>query len=114
EHEPEKALSRNEISRLVQHSFAPADPAMLRQANGRQEKPPSIVEQSSKVNETILTELLTKNDPTLQDINALSLAQRDQNISPATPHSHSDPVRSTSTPPQPSSQEQDHDIDLLH
>ena len=114
ERELEKALTRNEISRLVEHSFALADPAMLRQANSHQEQPPSILEQSAKANETILTELLAKNDPTLQDINALSLAQRDQNISPSTAHSHSDPVRSTSTPPQPSSQEQDHDIDLLH
>jgi prophage DNA circulation protein len=114
ERDLQKALTRNEISRLVAHSFALADPAMLRQANSHQEQPPSIVEQSSKVNETILTELLAKNDPTLQDINALSLAQRDQNISSATPHSHSDPVPSTSTPPPPSSQEPDHDIDLLH
>ena len=114
ERELEKALTRNEISRLVEHSFALADPAMLRQANSHQEQPPSILEQSAKANETILTELLAKNDPTLQDINALSLAQRDQNISPSTVPSHSDPVPSTSTPPPPSSQEPDHDIDLLH
>jgi conjugative relaxase-like TrwC/TraI family protein len=96
-------------------------PAMQRQAlplesqyNSRQEQPPSLVEQSSKANEPILTDILAKNDPTLQDINALPLEQRDQNISPATAHSHSDPVRSPGTPPQPLSQDPDHDIDLLH
>ena len=51
----EKELTRNEISRLVEHSFALGDPAMLRQSlllesqyNSRQNQSASIVEQSSK------------------------------------------------------------------
>jgi hypothetical protein len=51
----EKELTRSEISRLVDHSTALGDPAMLRQAlllesqyNTRQSQPASVVEQSSK------------------------------------------------------------------
>jgi hypothetical protein len=51
----EKDLTRNEISRLVDHSLALCDPAMLRQAlllesqyNDRQQQPLSVAEQSSK------------------------------------------------------------------
>ena len=51
----EKDLTRNEISRLVEHALSLNDPAMLRQAlllesqyNDRQQQPLSLAEQSSK------------------------------------------------------------------
>lgn len=104
ERDAEKALTRNESS-----------PRFESQSNNsRQEQPPSIVDQSSKANQTIPTGILANNDPTLQDITALQLEMRDQRLSPETAPSHSDPLRSTAIPPQPSSQEQDHEIDLLH
>jgi hypothetical protein len=52
-----------------------------------------------------LDEAPTQNDPTLHDINTRSFEERDQKLpTPAT----------SGGPPYPSSQELDHDLDLLH